>query len=77
MGSVVGQLALKKERGVASGAIARGARARGAMAREAMARGSKSGGRGRRDTALPIIVFSPQVAFPAVVKKDFRHSYLF
>ena len=45
VGSVVGQLALKKERGVASGAIARGARARGAMARESMARGSKSGGR--------------------------------
>ena len=77
VGSVVGQLALKKKRGVASGAIARGARARGAMAREAMARGSKSGGRGRRDNALPIIVFSPRVAFPAVVKKDFRHGYLF
>ena len=61
---------------MASGAIARGARARGAMAREAMARGSKSGGRGRRDNALRIIVFSPRVAFPAVVKKDVRHGYL-
>ena len=68
---------LAKRRWVASGARARGARARGAMAREAMARGAKSGGRGRRDNALPIIVFSPRVAFPAVVKKDFRHGYLF
>ena len=77
VGSVAGQLAPEKGEGVASGAIARGARARGAMARDAMARGSKSGGRGRRDNALPLLVFSPLVAFPTVVKKDFRHGSLF
>ena len=71
------QSACKQWGCVASGVIAEGARASDAKARGAMARGSKSGGRGRRDNALPIIVFSPRVAFPAVVKKDFRHGYLF
>ena len=32
---------------------------------------------GRMRQRAPLLVFSPRVAFPTVVKKDFRHGYLF